>query len=535
MKALGKLIIVIVFLLAVGAGLAWFALGPQGVKNLVSQAGSAAGDWAGRQVLRLTETYIEPTIDYGKLTYTAPGTVTLTDVTFTSSDGTEVIRAGRFIVTLAEVPKVDQPIVIESVALEDWTLQLLTETDANGEFLGFKGLLPFVKEGAVEQQDSVEEQLKLSNVFRIRSFKLSNGTLVYDAGDGTAPMRLEDIDLDTSVSEDPSNPGSYGIALEFERAPVLDMTIDGTLDIDAFTLDLDSFELDADVADEQALTSLPPQVQEILRSLDARGRMSAKASGMLPLTDPIGATLSGTLNLEDFNIAQGEYRYPIDRLDLPFQLSSSTLTSPEATIETLEGRIAIMDINLNLGSEAMPFSAAWSAEGLKLQDLLRQQPAAGEMPNLAGEFTSTGRITVNLDAPANSLGGDGTLTVREGRLISIPVITDLLEVMNVLSQVVGERSFHDKADAEFAFEGDKIRLTDFNFENAVAAVRGQGTIATAGDLDLSVNAGPLEKVTGGLGAIGGIVGSVTDRLVKYRVRGKVGDPKVSVAPLGIGG
>lgn len=535
MKPLGKILIVIVFLVVAGGATVFFIAGPQGLLSGLNRAGSAAGDWAGRQVLKIAETYIEPKIDYGKLEFSAPGTVRLTDVTFTAADGTEVVRAGAFVVTLAEIPRSGEPIVIEAIALENWSVQLLTELDSEGEFQGFKGLLPFVKEGAVADQDSVDEEVKLSNIFRIRNFKLSDGTLVYDAGDGSTPMQLDDINLDTSVSEDPDTPGAYGIALQFDRAPVLDMDIEGTLDIDAFTLDLSRFALDADIEDERALTSLPPQIQSVLRSFDAKGRVQAGVDGMARLTDPLNSSLNGSVTLNQFNVAQGEFRFPIDRMELPFTLSSGMLTAPRSAATLLEGQVELTDLNLRLTEPMMPMSVNWNASNLKLQDLLRQQPSGGEMPKLAGNFESTGNVSMNLEDPMVSLGGGGRLDIAEGRVLAIPVITDLFAMMDVLGQVSGQTALQDSAEVEFNFAGDAIELTRFVFENPIAAARGSGTIKTDTTLDLTVNAGPLERVTGQLGDIGGIIGRVTDQLVKYRVRGTTAEPEISVAPLGIGG
>lgn len=534
MKSLGKLFIVVVFLLAAIAGTAYFVLGPQRLLSGLNQAGSLAGDWAGRQVLKIAETYIEPKINYGKLEFTAPGTVKLTDVTFTAADGTQVVQAGAFIVTLAEIPKRDQPIVIEAIALEDWSVHLLTELDSQGEFQGFKGLVPFVKESAVKEQDSVEESVKLSNVFRIKSFKLTRGTLVYDAGDGSTPMQLDDINLDTQVSSDPASPGAYGIALHFDRKPVLDMAIAGTLDIDAFTLDLSSFALDADIADEKALTSLPPQIQSLLRSFDAKGRVQAGVKGLANLTDPMNSSLNGQVTLNQFNVAQGEFRFPIDKMELPFSLASGSLTSPRSNISLLDGQIELSDLNLRLTDAAMPLSVKWSASGLQLQSLLRQQPRGNEMPKLAGHLSTDGNIGMNLDNPMTTLTGNGKLNVDQGRVLSIPVITDLFAMMDVLGKVSGQSALQDTAEAEFNFKGDTIELTKFNFQNPIAAVRGTGTIKTDTTLNLDVNAGPLEKITGQLGGIGNIIGQVTDSLVKYRVRGTTEKPEISIAPLGIG-
>ncbi|MBK7404606.1 MAG: hypothetical protein IPJ41_08215 [Phycisphaerales bacterium] len=45
----------------------------------------------------------------------------------------------------------------------------------------------------------------------------------------------------------------------------------------------------------------------------------------------------------------------------------------------------------------------------------------------------------------------------------------------------------------------------------------------------------MEKLQSMLGGVGDLLGSVTDRLITYRIRGTVAEPQVSVAPLGVGG
>ena len=58
-------------------------------------------------------------------------------------------------------------------------------------------------------------------------------------------------------------------------------------------------------------------------------------------------------------------------------------------------------------------------------------------------------------------------------------------------------------------------------------------VQAAGLEDVLVNAGPMEKVQNMLGAAGDVLGTVTDRVVKYRIYGHVTKPEVQVKPLGM--
>jgi len=128
-----------------------------------------------------------------------------------------------------------------------------------------------------------------------------------------------------------------------------------------------------------------------------------------------------------------------------------------------------------------------------------------------------------------------TLELREGRLVTIPIVHDLLDAMDVLGKIRGKTAYKDKADLAFDLTGDSVRVTEMKIVTTVAAVRGTGDIFYDGRLDMLVNAGPMEKVQSMLGEIGDILGKVTDQLVKYDVEGTVSDPSVTARPLGIGG
>ena len=118
----------------------------------------------------------------------------------------------------------------------------------------------------------------------------------------------------------------------------------------------------------------------------------------------------------------------------------------------------------------------------------------------------------------------------------------------------------DTADGVFTFEGDRVNLSRLDLATAWAVARGSGDIYLNGNLDLTLNAGPLEKIEsvlgkpgelvgragGALGTAGDVVGvagkalgtvgkfvgkaagAVTDQVMAYAVTGTVQDVKVGV-------
>src|SRR4051812_35624696 len=108
-KKLGLMLLALVGLVLVAGGvlaaLAWWR--PASVQ-----------DWVGRQVVAVANAHLVPRLGYAHVEYHAPGEVVLSGVTLTAPDGTRVLDVGGMTITLAEVPHVGQPIVIERISLD---------------------------------------------------------------------------------------------------------------------------------------------------------------------------------------------------------------------------------------------------------------------------------------------------------------------------------------------------------------------------------------------------------------------------------
>jgi hypothetical protein len=86
---------------------------------------------------------------------------------------------------------------------------------------------------------------------------------------------------------------------------------------------------------------------------------------------------------------------------------------------------------------------------------------------------------------------------------------------------------------EFTLAGDRMEVSKLEYNSSVAAARGKGQIYFTQRLNLLVNAGPLEKLQNQFGAVGRLIGGISDSLMGYRITGVVGQPevKVEVGPL----
>lgn len=530
---LKKAVPVVLVLVVLAAGAVYFAL-KSGI--------GGADDWVVRRVVRIAETYIRPKIDFQDFEWDGSRTITLKGVTLTADDGTEVVNAGAMTIVTERVPVAGGAFIIESIELKDATLRLIQRTKPDGS-IEFKGLIPFTRNENITNQDRVDEDVKLSESFKIRLINLENGGFEYDAGDGSQPMVLRGITLDVTLN--PGVDGSYALNTELKRDRIFDLVVKGDLNLDTITLANTDLTFDADLETEEAMSALPPQVQSLLRQYELRGLLTSKITGDLVLTDPFTSTVAANLRLIEGNLALGEYRFPIDRATINASLSEHRLDVSEFNVATIGGTIDFTRFTADLGTEGWPADLALDVQGLDIQRLLRAQPTEDNPPKFAGILTLTTNAAFNVqdlgDAFAGTLAkdrisGEGELTLRQGRLVSIPVLSDLIDAMDVVAAVTGTATNKDKADITFTLDGKGIKMPDkgLTIDTQLAGVRGEGRINYDQTLDLSVNAGPIEKLQEGLGGIGDILGGITDALVKYVIKGTTNDPTIEIKPLGIG-
>ncbi len=501
-------------------------------RGTVTALGEGLQDYLGRQVVGIVNAYLHPQLGFSTVRYDAPGTLVLTGVTLTAPDGTRVLELERMTLTLAEVPRLGQPIMVERVELESPTVRLVRgPVGADGE-RGWLGLDPMVK--AVPGRDgAVAPEFRLSNVLRLRHVALRDASVVYDEGDGTPPMVLRGIEtaLDLVPDEERGEGGWYAVQADTRVGPTAHLELACQVSLDSLVAEIERLVLTAAVAPE-TMEALPPQVQSLLMERDARGVLEVRAWGRADLNDPFAGPLTAQMTLREFNIAAGRMRLPIDeaRAEATVREGVGTLAAFEAVL--LDGQAQATG-TAQLRDAAMPAALRWTADRLDLNTLLRSQEDRADA-RLAGRLRGEGTVTLSLDALAESIGGAGSINVENGRLLMVPGITQLADAMNIARGARDSRESNHRASASFDLTPSGINVTASEVVTNFLAARGTGTVGYDGTLDLAVNAGPLERVQSLLGRVGEAIGSVTDRLMKYLVRGTVEEPRVTVAPLGIG-
>ncbi|MCA9298170.1 MAG: hypothetical protein KDA28_03840, partial [Phycisphaerales bacterium] len=300
------------------------------------------------------------------------------------------------------------------------------------------------------------------------------------------------------------------------------------VNLDTLVVRLDEAKFQLDVHDE-SISWLPPNLQSLASTHELQGDLEVSVQGLIPLQDLGAGEASASVSLTEATFAFDEYRIPVRSLSLGAALKEGVVRVPDLVVEALAGRIEAT-ASLNVASSEQKCSAKWSITDLDLNEAMRAKDAESAM---AGIVTSEGSALFHLAEFKPTVTGTGGVRIRDGRLVFIPGLLDLVNL--VKPDTEGLRGRNHRLDAQFSFEEGGIRVDNSELVTRVIAARATGLISWEQELDLSVNAGPLEKLQSMLGEVGNLLGKVTDQLVKYRVRGPISDPKVSVAPLGVGG
>ncbi len=492
-------------------------------------------DYIGRQVVGIANSYLVPDIDFLTISYAPPYSVTLTDVTLTAPDRTEVLRMGTLRIELAEVPRVGRPIRIASLIADDSVLRLIQDFDDEGNRSGFRGLLPIVeaRPGTEEELEKVDEAFRLSNVLQLREVRLERLDVAYEPGGGQPTMLLPGLTLalDIEPVEIGDEAGWYKLDTSSEIGPTGHVKALGAVNLDTFAVKLDNAEIGVDVT-EETISSLPPQVQTVLNEYNARGRLDIQASADIEALAWSQGEAMVNLKLDGFSLFVGDLRALIDTAELDLKMHDRMIELETFSLSSADGLLKMTGWAM-LEDSNIPAHADWTIEALSIGRLLRE--GSETRSKLGGIVSGEGAVGAELVRWKESMSGNGEIRVRDGRLLMLPGLTQLADATGISSdRITGDATGNHRLDAEFTVIPGAIRIDSSTVVTNFLAARTTGTISIVDlEMDLTANAGPLERAQELLGPIGDLFGGLTDRLVRYRIRGPVNDPSVSVAPLGI--
>jgi hypothetical protein len=295
-----------------------------------------------------------------------------------------------------------------------------------------------------------------------------------------------------------------------------------------------------------------------------QGALEAKLTGDLPLLDPARGRMEAVLALRDANVSFGDVRLPIESLRMNASLADGLMNLSSTRLEALRGSAeASGSLRLN---DRLDADLALRVNNMILDDTIRDGTRSARDPKYGGRMSAQINGSASLrgvlghlgaETPARNLAatlesrdgalttssaiteplparwGDGRIEIDQGRLMFIPLVrilgNSIARGRSLLTGRGAQGRGTDRATVVFDLCGAEARCEEITYVGAIFAARGRGRVGFDQILDLTVNAGPLEKMQSMMGnRVGRVFGRVTDALASYRVRGTIAEPKVQV-------
>lgn len=511
------------------------------------------------QIEEIASEAINPQLTIGKLSYRFPFTVILYDMAL-EQDDIKIAEIPRCTITMDRIPYTQGQIRFSKFNLESPVLRLVV--NEKNELVGWGDL---VKSSGESSSDS--DTSKASDSFAVRNIVVSNASIEYiEMSRSDNKMVLDEINLDidarpsgSSDTEEPAPDGApsipegagwYRVATKLDRSPLIEIEVNGGLDIDSGDVLLRKLDVTAAV-DPKNASVLPPQLQVFVRDHNLRGKLGMTTWGTIIADDPFKGPVDMEISLDEATIGTDKAMLEITSLKSKMNLKDDIFFMESLDAEVLGGSLEA-DAQLLLvakpvptrrpifdsdekpspdgsipGRDAYSMAAGLQLVDIDLQKLTSTQPRSSQV---LGKLNADIEMTGNAMKLPDTLMGGGTVNVSNGRFTNIPIISALSRAMQL---VISQGTPNDRAEFTLRLRPDGVVLDDISIIAELMAAHGRGIIRFDNTIDLVVNGGPLERVQASLGALGRALGRVTDRVVRYQITGSLESPSVRVRPFGI--
>lgn len=343
---------------------------------------TALEQWVARQIVGILETYITPKITFGQIDYQAPKTVVIDDLDIVGADGTEMVSLQQITLELAERPRRGQPIKIARIDVQQPDLNLLMR---DGELVGWSG---FVKQSAVKDQESVPEETKLSEILELQHIAVDDAAITFEDS-RLGPDKMELTDISFSLELPDSNDGDRSHTLDFvlARPPLIEVKLEGRIDLDSGLLVLKPLTANVQLK-EDALASLPPNVQELLREYKLDGSLQAAVEGEIPLKSPLESQVKADVELADLQLELMGYAGALQSLTVKGDYPAGPLAVSLAEFSLAEGATKF----LALASGEVALKATEDAAEFVIEKVMLDGPTARFIKAGEGQFVGWSKL-----------------------------------------------------------------------------------------------------------------------------------------------
>ena len=246
---------------------------------------------------------------------------------------------------------------------------------------------------------------------------------------------------------------------------------------------------------------------------DARARVTGDSSGLMELTEVSGASHGGTLTAEA----------RIQRSATGPAVYVSNIRLADMRMSPLLEEIAMAE-RARIAAEAGGDGSASPGVLENRQDGAQDRAAAEGEPDRSRGMLEGGLTLGGVVGDPSTRRGTGRFRVAGGRVISMPGLVMMIEVINL--RFPG-RAMLDYASLEFFVDGDTVGIEDLSIYSKQIKLRGFGSLDwPSREVDMHFFSGAATK----LPILGDLLNLIQESIVAVSVKGKLGEQTIALDP-----
>ncbi len=243
-------------------------------------------------------------------------------------DGEQLMKIGPSVFTLGRIPLPGHPIEIQSIDIEQPSVELVKDEQ------GIWGGENFVKKTPPALRQAHHVPKKLSEILRLRHLRIHGARISYTDLRDVHPLTMTWGDINMDVALQQKSTQVYGFRLGAQTAQLADLSLAGTLDVDTLALQLNKMGIKVDADAVSAESALPAPVQRIVRKYGVTGQISIDGQATVPLTKISDLTYTGTISVDQATARLPQIGLALDQAAAKIQVQQ--ITGPASAPSTQE-------------------------------------------------------------------------------------------------------------------------------------------------------------------------------------------------------
>jgi uncharacterized protein involved in outer membrane biogenesis len=287
-----------------------------------------------RQLQSLVASQLDAKLDIGSVDYVFPYGLALTNVVVTQRSPAarplQMVTIPRLELILANSPLDAGPLVVEKLIISDPQIHLLRPRNETSQATTNSSAMP----------------AKISSLFQLHEFSLRGGQFIYEDHRIADAMPMVFNQLNVHLRSTGDAPAQYTFEIACDDGRRASLRCTGSANVDDLLVNVASCSLSMGIDPAGPDSTLPANMQALIRSWQARGILQVDLAGTVPLRHPLDGVYHSTIQLRNASGIVPGLQLPIDSLAFKLDCSDAIGENARANIILLDASAG--DVRLSI-------------------------------------------------------------------------------------------------------------------------------------------------------------------------------------------